>query len=276
MKSNVFDRTISVVQRHIPYCGTLSRVRCATAFILIGLINLPTSLHAACNNEVVRSSNNSVIQSWMNDAAKISKEEQHCENIPADNASRSAIANGEYIFRGLDLSERETNSFGQPVIGGETTSTRLLREGKEAATQNTITLKQGIVDQFTSGGSYAYDILSGLGRKTKHVNDPSFDPSAWIDKNRYSMSLDAHYFSTIMGASSESEAVAIAENISDRESAQKRIQRMGGLAQLLVYSLAALPDAAIVLVGAALVATPFKAAFKRNRSDKSKTHTLAV
>ncbi|QOE32162.1 internal capsid protein [Rhizobium phage Paso] len=172
------------------------------------------------------------------------------------------IVNGEYVFEGLDLTEGATNSFGQPVVGGESTSARLQREETEAANeqtwtdtlgitndQNDTTLIQGIQDQFTSGGNYAYDILSSLGRKTQHEFDPEFNASKWIDDNRKIMNIEDSYMPAYMGASSASEAADIAANIKDRQAAQKRIQRMGITGQLSSGMIAGMFDVDTLLSG---------------------------
>lgn len=184
-------------------------------------------------------------------------------------------------YRPLDLSEGEFNSFGQPVIGGEAASTRVERECREensrqswsqtlgiATDENTETLKQGIEDQFTSGSSYAYNILRGLGRKAEHVYDPDFNASKWIDDNREALDIQDQYMSTFMGAVSASEARAIASDITDRQAAQKRIQRMGTAAQLAARAVAGLPDLAVALSGLALLFIPVNSIFRRTSDEK--------
>lgn len=205
----------------------------------------------------------------------------------------AGIVNGEYVFESLDLSEGDTNSFGQPVVGGEAASTRLLREEQERQNaqswyqtlgiatgdtawgpnkdDNVETLTDGIYHQFTSGGSYLYEVLSGIGRAGDHLYDEQFNASMWIDRNREALGIEDQHMSTIMGAGSEGEASGMVKNINDRKVAQKRIQRAGIAAQFFVRAIAALPDIAIALFGLALLSVPVRSAFRRTATHERET-----
>lgn len=148
-------------------------------------------------------------------------------------------------FRPLDLTEGTTNSFGQPVIGGEAASTRATREEQEAANEqtwyntlgiggdeNTETLVDGVVDTFTSGGNWGYDILESYRRAYENPYDPKFDAQKWTQENAQKYGIDEQYLPAFGGVGSEKEANALLQNINSRKEAQQRIQRMGITGQL--------------------------------------------
>ncbi|QXV74301.1 putative internal virion protein [Rhizobium phage RHEph15] len=163
-------------------------------------------------------------------------------------------------FRPLDLSEGTTNSMGQPVVGGESAQDEAARKYREendqqwffqtlgvAQDENTETLVEGVQDAFTSGGNFAYDILTDYKRAFDNPYDPSFDPQKWIRDNAVKQGIDEQYLPNFGGVGSEKEANALLVDINSRKAAQQRLQRMGVTGQLTSGLIAGMVDVDTVL-----------------------------
>ncbi|TBA43654.1 hypothetical protein ELH62_15310 [Rhizobium ruizarguesonis] len=139
---------------------------------------------------------------------------------------------------------------GQPVIGGESASTREERECLQERSQqswyqtlgiatedDTETLVKGMADSFQAGGSIAYNVLASYRRAYSHPVDPDFEPLVWLDENREKYQIEIEDLSLFAGTRSESEAYTLLADVMERTAARSRIQRMGTMAQVTVKTI---------------------------------------
>lgn len=178
-------------------------------------------------------------------------------------------------YRPYDLSEGTTNTMGQPVIGGEATSTRAQRECREeqsrqswyqtlgiATDDDTETLVEGMADSLQLGDSIIFNVLASYRRAYNHPADPDFEPLTWLDENREKYQIDIEHLSLFAGTRSEAEAYALLAGLNERKAARARMERMGSVAQMATKAIAALPDITVALGILAAFSIAVKSAFR--------------
>lgn len=174
------------------------------------------------------------------------------------------IENGQYVYRGLDLTEGEHNSLGQPTIGrvADTTQYALDRDPENdeqtwyntlgiGGDENTETLIDGVADSFQSGGNWGYDIYKSQERAMEHEVDPEFDAQAWVHENR--KRVPDEYLGALGRTASAEEAEALLTDIEQRRMAQQRVQRMGIGGQITAGLIAGIVDVDTILSGGTLL-----------------------
>lgn len=174
------------------------------------------------------------------------------------------IENGQYVYRGLDLSEGTHNSLGQPVVGRTAESTEYAYDRDPAndeqswyntlgigGDENTETLIDGVVDSFQSGGNWGYDMYKAQERAMEHEVDPEFDAQAWVKENR--KRVPDEYLGALGRTASSEEAEALLADISERRAAQARVQRMGIGGQITAGLVAGIVDIDTLLSGGTML-----------------------
>lgn len=187
-------------------------------------------------------------------------------------------------YRPLNLSEGTTNTMGQPVIGGEASSTQAERECREeqdrqswyqtlgiATDDNTETLFEGVTDSFKAGGSIIFDVAASYRRAYDNPADSDFDPRTWLEEQGNKYRIEEKYLYLFGGTRSQAEAYTLLAHVNERKAAQARIQRMGTAAQMTAKAVATIPDITIALLSLAALSMSIRPAFRRTEKPERAT-----
>lgn len=185
-------------------------------------------------------------------------------------------------LRPLDLSEGSVNSLGQPVVGGPAASSQaaLQEQSIEQAQtwynsigiggdENTETIFGGVYDSFTSGGNWAYDLFQQQERDFEYPVDPAFDGTKWTMENKQKLGIPDNYTSAFGRTGSEREAIALLDEVKDRQQKQQQLQRLGGVGQFTAGMMAGMVDLDTLMTGGAAIAA--KAGLKATRIGQAIT-----